>query len=194
MLRLWFKDEEDYKSCGLELVSNVEVEFLRIPLEPSSVNRKVMQLLEQGKWQNSKEYTDRFGIRRSIQNISTGSKALLVVENSVGKLVDMMEAGFNAVSLGISVCTRGDMLIPDYQVEFLDELQGGVVVRVDNYIFSDVGRLNRYIFQWLYQRSSMLIIKTCSTCQILGKDWFLFDDENVLKYAFDGSIVCRDIW
>lgn len=40
----------------------------------------------------------------------------------------------------------------------------------------------------------MLIIKTCSTYQILGKDWFLLDDENVLKYAFDGSIVCRDIW
>lgn len=145
MLRLWFKDEDDYKSCGLELVSNVEVEFLRIPLEQSSVNQKVIQLLEQGKWQNSEEYIDRFNIRRSIQNISTGSKAILVVENSVGKLVDMLEAGFNAVSLGISICTSGDMLIPDYQVDFLDELQDGVIVRVDDYLFTNVGRLNRYI-------------------------------------------------
>ncbi len=144
-MRLWFKDEDDYKFCGLELVPNVEVEFLRIPLEPSDVNQKVIQLLEQGKWKNSEEYTDRFGVQRSIQNISTGSKAILVVENSVGKLVDMQEAGFNAVSLGISVCTRGNMLIPDYQVDFLNELQDGVVVRVDDYIFSDVGRLNRYI-------------------------------------------------
>lgn len=145
MLRLWFKDEEDYKSCGLELVSNVEVEFLRIPLEPSSVNRKIIQLLEKGKWKNSEEYIDRFGIQRSIRDISTGSKALLVVENSVGKLVDMLEVGFNAVSLGVSVCMKGNMLIPDYQVDFLDELQNKVVVRVDDYIFSNIGRLNRYI-------------------------------------------------
>ena len=77
--------------------------------------------------------------------MSTGSKALLVVENSVGKLIDMLEVGFNAVSIGISVCTKGDMLIPDYQVDFLNELENGVIVRVDDYVFSDVGRLNRYI-------------------------------------------------
>lgn len=145
MLRLWFKDEEDYKSCGLELASNVEVEFLRIPLEPSNINQKIIQLLEKGKLESPEEYVDRFGIRRSVRDMSTGSKALLVVENSVGKLVDMLEVGFNAVSIGVSVCTKGDMLIPDYQVDFLDELMGGVTVRVDDYVFSDVRRLNRYI-------------------------------------------------
>lgn len=145
MLRLWFKDEEEYKTCGLELVTNVEVEFLRIPLEPIEVNKKIIRLLEKGEWGNSEEYVDRFGIRRSVRDLSTGSKALLVVENAAGKLVDMLEVGFNAISIGISVCTKGNMLIPDYQVDFLNELEKDIVVRVDDYIFSDIGRLNRYI-------------------------------------------------
>ena len=107
--RLWFKGEGDHRSCGLELVSNVEFEFLRIPLGASSVNRKVVQLLEKGKWGNSEEYVDRFGIRRPVRDMSTSSKALLVVENSMGKLVEMLprnEVNINLVKLLKLIQTR----------------------------------------------------------------------------------------
>lgn len=146
MLTILFKDEEKKIDQNLKIIRDVEEAFKKTKLTGTKKEKALIELIDEGKYENSFSFIDRFGFKLYISELSTGCKCALVVQNNPDAVVDIRECGFNARNAIISVCRQGTILIENDGVSY-NLLDGthDIEVRVDNYVFSDIDRLNTYI-------------------------------------------------
>ena len=127
------------------LIEDVEMEFAKIKLTGREEERKVLQFLEQAEYFDDMSFVDRFGDKRHIDDLSTGCKAIMVVLQNPDTWVDTKECGLNALSILISVCKDGKVIINDYQCKFPNyNLEKNINVRFDGKTFTDYSAFNQY--------------------------------------------------
>lgn len=132
---------------GLEIVNDVEKEFDTLKLKGTATEKRLIEKIEKGKWNDSDSYIDRFGFKLRISDMSTGCKAALCVANLPEKVINLRECGLNARDIIISLCENGKVLLPEPEVTIVDYSDGNVHVQLDGYIFLTIKRLNRYLFE-----------------------------------------------
>lgn len=146
MLNLYIKPDNRVISSEKEVVADVEKEFKQLKLQGTDVEKMLIEKIEKGTYLDSISFIDRFGYKLYLDNLSTGCKAALCVVNRLDKIIDLAECGHNARDIIISLLMEGNVLMEDSSVTFSSIYGQNVDVRVDNYRFSNIDRLNKYVF------------------------------------------------
>lgn len=142
MLNIYFKDECNYDKNNT--VTNVEQLFEHLKVKGTDIDKKLINLIEKGKYLNEYSFIDRFGYKLHYEDMSTGCKAALCVANYPNKIIDLLECGCNARDIIISICKNGNIIIRDNSIAIKD-YSNSIDVKVDNYKIKSVKRLNKYI-------------------------------------------------
>lgn len=143
MLNIYLKDSKE--TFNREVVSDVEKEFSRIKLKGTEIDKKLIEKIEQGKYENSTSFIDRFGYKLYYDDMSTGCKAALCVVNSPEKIIDIVECGNNARDIIIALCKTGNVLFEDNGQTISTQYGNDIDVKLDGYRFTSIDRLNKYI-------------------------------------------------
>ena len=127
-------------------VMDIEEEFLKLKLEDTPLVRKLINVIDKGTYYNETSFLDRFGLKSSIDFLSTGCKAALLVALVPNLLVDLRECGYNARDAIIHHCTNGKVVMdfPLITIAY-DRTDDSCDVAVNGYRITTVSRLNTYL-------------------------------------------------
>lgn len=134
---------------NLNLIEDVEEGFTRIigGIPSSSVNKNLISAIDEGEYLDNFFFIDRFGCKQSISNLSTGCKAALSVNNLKDSVISTIECGVNAVNAILHYCVDGNLLLP-FDYKLIDTTNTPAApIRVGDYQFSSLHRLNIYLTQ-----------------------------------------------
>ena len=95
----------------LKIVTDVQYEMSKLKIVNNKLNSEVIKKIDKATLLDNGDIIDRFGNKTSIENISTGCKAVLVLANNPDKTVSLMEYGVNAVQTALRLVTDGSALI-----------------------------------------------------------------------------------
>ncbi len=143
MLNIFLKDTNT--KLDKEVVTDVEKEFSKLKIKGNLLDRLMIEKIEKGKYNDDNSYIDRFGYKLHYNDMSTGCKAALCVANIPNKIIDLAECGYNARDIIIILCKEGNILIEDNGLSISTQYGNLIDVQLDNYRFSTVDRLNKYI-------------------------------------------------
>lgn len=136
------KDAVDKKK---ELIIDVEQGFKSIKLKGTDLDKKIINEIDQAKWNDSHSFIDRFDYKLYMSELSTGCKAALLVSNKPEAVINIRECGLNARDTIVSLCKNGNVLAVDNGITFVDLSDGEIHVKLDQYEFTTIDRLNEYI-------------------------------------------------
>lgn len=136
------------KSLEKDVVCDVEKEFETFELCGSEDERLFINKIEKGQYnsEDNLSFIDRFGFKLHKNQMSTGCKAALCVLRNPDKIIDLSECGLNARDIILSFCKNGAVFIKDYGITFVDYTNSSVSIKLDNYAFTSISRLNYYVF------------------------------------------------
>lgn len=141
---LHLKISDDIKK---EVNTDIEVEFMKFRLKDSMINRKIIEIIEKGKYNDEYSFIDRYGFKLYDSEMSTGCKAALCVANNPDKVFNLIECGINAQDVIITTLKEGNIIIRDRGITIVDySTDGKIDVELDGYRFTNNDRLNYYIF------------------------------------------------
>lgn len=143
MLRIYFREDNEIENPEL-IVRDVEKMFEMVHMKGEEKQKKMIQLIEHGSYNDENSFIDRFGYKLYYSELSTGCKAALVVLAFPDKIIDLRECGLNARDIIVSICDEGNILISDSGITFCDYADS-IKVRVDDYLFNNIERLNIYV-------------------------------------------------
>ena len=140
---------------GMTVVEDMEKAFIcnRIRLSGTKEERAVIERVEEGIWRDKNRFEDRFGSLLYLNELSTGSKAVLAILNGREEEVyNLVEYGNNAISVIFNYCKNGSVLLEktvreDIYDGFEDEGYTDLQIRLGDYVFSSINRLNYYL-EW----------------------------------------------
>lgn len=143
MLNIYFHNEDNLPEA--QTVHNVEEEFDKLRLNGTELDKKLIEVIEQGQYLDCYSYIDRWGYKLPIDDMSNGCKAALCVANNPDKIIDLIECGLNARDVIINYCTEGSIIISDYGI-IIRQYVRTIDVHIDNYNITDIDKLNEYIY------------------------------------------------
>ncbi len=143
MLSIFLKDT--YLKLDKEIVIDVEKEFSKLKIKGTALDRLMIEKIEKGEYNDENSFIDRFGYKLRYSDMSTGCKAALCVLNLPDKVIDLAECGYNARDLIIRFCKDGGILIEDNGLTVSTQYGNDIDIKLDNYRFTSIDRLNRYI-------------------------------------------------
>lgn len=144
MLHLKFKDSCDIPSC--EIVRDNEILFATTKLTGLVEEKEAIRLLEEGEWLDPYSFIDRFGYKLPVNFLSMGCKTILNVLHNPEQWIDTLECGWNAISVLISICREGKIIVDDQGVSLMTYgLNTDIEVEVDGRVFRNTDDLNRYL-------------------------------------------------
>lgn len=118
--------------------------FDMIDVKGTEKERLALQLIDKATYKNELEVIDRFGDKISINNISTGCKAVIVILNSK-EPVSTIECGMNALSVIFSLCGNGTIYVRDIWDKFPVVYNSDVVnIEIDGMTFKSFKAFNDY--------------------------------------------------
>lgn len=127
-----------------DVIHNVNEGILMIDVNDDKDSRELIETIEQGKYNDTLSYIDRYGYKLSIQSMSNGCKAALCLNNS-NSIIDLRECGENAISLIVGIMRKGSIIMPLRQRD-LSALHGDEIdASIGRYRFSSMKRLNYYL-------------------------------------------------
>lgn len=127
-----------------DIIDDVELAFDSIRLCGSKEEALILSYIEQAEYKDASHIIDRFGDKLSIDFISTGCKAALLVLNHPELVISLMECGYNARDFIINHCKNGTVIIAESPITIV-KLVDKVDIDVDGYKFTDIHELNHYI-------------------------------------------------
>lgn len=134
-------DLRDMKYC-----KDVENLFSETELKCSADEIELIKNIDKGHLISSNSFIDRFGYKRNTKELSTGCKAGLCVITHKDKIIDLVECNWNARDYIISNIRNGYVFVMDTDAKFGDlSMNGNISIRLDNYHFTSIYRLNFYI-------------------------------------------------
>ena len=145
VLNIFIRDEP-YPG-NLEIIDNIEVAFVKYKFKNTEFERNILRVIENAAICNTNAFIDRFGNKLPISDLSTGTKAALLIHANPDKLVDTIECGLNALSSILSFCKAGNVLMHDYQTHlpYVDDVNPIIDVCLDKYRFDNLDRLCDYL-------------------------------------------------
>lgn len=137
---------EDYlEDKHIPIVLDVEKEFAKLKIVGTETDRILIRAIENGEYVDDVSYIDRFGFKLPIDDLSTGCKAALCVENIPNKVISLLECGNNARDTIIRYCKQGAIVIRDNgrTISTVDGVETQSVINGKR--FDDIDQLNKYI-------------------------------------------------
>ena len=92
-------------------ILDIEPWFSKYGLDISPFSKKVIKDIDKGELVDNLKFIDRFGMASSLLNLSTSSKALLLVGRVDGKILNLEECGVNIGNLLLEK-NSGEVYIP----------------------------------------------------------------------------------
>ena len=127
-----------------DIITDVELAFNAVKLCGSEVEAIILREIEQAQYKDATHIIDRFGDKLSIDFISTGCKAALVVLNNPDKVVSLVECGYNARDIIINYCKDGAVIMPESAITIVKEVET-IDIEMEGYKFTDIDEVNHYI-------------------------------------------------
>lgn len=143
MLHIYFRDEDTFDKS--KLIEDVEDAFNYIRLGEHPEENDIVKYIDQAEINDEVSIIDRFGYKLTKFNLSTGSKAALVVLNNPDKIVSLIECGINAVSAIITYCKNGSVVLTTDENAIMFKRKPVIDVEIDGFRFDNFGDLNEYI-------------------------------------------------
>lgn len=141
-LKLYFNTDEAIKQFNIE--SDVETLFSRTKLHGSDIEKELISVIENGKYESQNSFIDRFGYKLPISFLSTGCKAALCIVNNPDKPISLIECGHNAIDSILAKCTNGAVIdTPHYSAVYSGD--NTIDVEMDGRKFNSIKTLNNYI-------------------------------------------------
>lgn len=146
MLNIFFK-EDNLDIPEEKIIRDVEREFEKIKLTGSEIEKILLEKIEEARYESEIAFIDRFGFKLYTSELSTGCKAALCVLYNQDKIVDLIECGLNARDAIIAYIPAGNILIRDNGVTIQSvDVTNDISVKTNEFEFSSIRELNRYIF------------------------------------------------
>ena len=128
------------------MVNDNEKEFSSLKIKCTEKEKKIVELIEKGKLIDEHSFLDRYGYKLYVSELSTGCKAALCVINNAKKIYNLIECGLNARDVIVSLCKEGNVFVDYNDVTFVKYGDDDKIdVQLDDYVFTDMNRLNVYI-------------------------------------------------
>ena len=127
------------------MINDIDKEFSKLKLKCTDEEKKIVNLIEGAELVDSNSFVDRFGYKLYTSELSTGCKAALCVMNNPDEVFNLIECGLNARDIIVSLCKNGKIFIEYNNVTFAKYGNNEIEVKLDNFIFTDLDRLNSYI-------------------------------------------------
>ena len=141
MLHVYFEDPHT-----MPVIRNVETAFGLNKFSFDETDRKIIRTVEQGELADDKTYLDRYGYHLPLSEMSTGSKAGVVVNHQTDCLVDLRGCGINAKSAIIVFCQSGHILMDYPGCGLIDYAEGKKIdVFLEDHRFVRMGDLMYYL-------------------------------------------------
>jgi hypothetical protein len=129
-----------------QIIRNVDFAFNDIQLTGTEKERKAIQMLELGKFNDGDSYIDRYGYKLHKSDMSVGCKAILLVSDVPNMWVDTAECGLNALTTLLNVCDTGKIILRDLECKLPTYgYSDSINVRFKGRKFSSLSKLNEYI-------------------------------------------------
>lgn len=118
--------------------------FDMVQVKGTEKERLALKIIDKADYKSEFEVIDRFGDKISIDNISTGCKAVIVVLNSK-EPVSTIECGMNALSTIFSLCDNGTVYVRDIWDKFPEVVSSDKVnIEIDGRQFKSFKAFNDY--------------------------------------------------
>ena len=131
-----------------DIIDDVELAFGKCKIPNNKDIRQIIKEVEQGELIDSNGFKDRYGYKLSISELSTGTKAAILVVINTDKIVNFSEVGDNCRDYAIKNFTSGKILInyPTVTIQYNKNKDTTIDVKlVDAGIrFSSIERLVKY--------------------------------------------------
>ena len=101
-------------------VIDIDAEFSKLKISVSESIMNIIKAVDSGDMIDDMTFTDRFGVKLYLSELSTGCKAAICVELMPDKIVDLQECGLNARDAGFNYCENGKILLHDFGVTIVD--------------------------------------------------------------------------
>lgn len=144
MLNLYFRDDGSVKLPD-DIIIDVEDEFNKTKIVDTELVRLFIQEIDQGTYLNEFYFTDRFGAKLPISNLSTGCKAAILVALEPSVCIDIRECGNNARDLIIKLCKNGSIALEENGIDYALDFDDSIDVCVGKYRFTTGYRLLKYM-------------------------------------------------
>lgn len=129
----------------VELVRDPEAYFSRLALRCDDIDKNLVRVIEEGTLLDGHRFLDRFGVMLYTQQLSTGCKAALIVNNS-DKVIDLRECGVNAISAILSLCKSGRVAMTAPATDLSDFTNGSrVTVNVMGRVFHSMREVDAFL-------------------------------------------------
>lgn len=142
--------EEDEIKDKDKIVRDVEQQFKSMKFRKTDVNAELLRKIDDGHFTDKEASHDDYYFRwheiSPISELSTGFKAAYCVANLPDKIIDTIECRLPVRDAIVNICTSGSILFHNDDVTICeDEDHPTIDVRIGDYRFTTVSRLNRYI-------------------------------------------------
>lgn len=114
MLHLYIGKENLPKD--MPYIDDPDAVFLTVKITGNEFQRRVLSEVEHGEYCDSRRFTDRFGGQLYYDNLSSGTKALFVVEYYNDRVINCIDCGENALAY-ITCLKNGNVYLPSRTIE-----------------------------------------------------------------------------
>lgn len=136
---------EEAVPSGMELIRDPEAYSSCLELRCDDIDRDLVRVIEEGTLLDGSRFLDRFGVTLYTQQLSTGCKAALMVNNS-DKVIDLRECGVNAISAILSLCKSGRVAMTAPATDLEDFTNGSrVTVNVMGRVFHSMREVDAFL-------------------------------------------------
>ncbi len=97
MLEFYIGEENLPKD--VPFIFDVEAAFPLVSMTGTDLQRKIISDVDKGEYRDERTYIDRFGCPLPYMCLSTGSKALLLLDSKKDKIINMSECGDDCLVL-----------------------------------------------------------------------------------------------
>lgn len=133
----------------LPIENDAEKLFATVHLKGTPEEKKLIEVIEKGKWNDEVSFIDRLGFRRFIDDLSTGTKAALSILNRPDVILDTKECGVNAIDAMLCLCKNGNIIIDLEKASFEDsmikQIENGVDICVNGLRIYDINVFIEYV-------------------------------------------------
>lgn len=108
-LHIYFEGVDELPDLPIE--RDIDTFFMRIKLDGSDYDRKMLLDIERGQYVDNMSFIDRFGFTLRRECLSAGTKGALAIYHSPDTLLYGVEIGRNALTSIVRWCKHGNLLL-----------------------------------------------------------------------------------
>ncbi len=113
--------------------------------------RKIVKDIEQGEYLSPYYFRDKFGGDHEIWNLSTGSKAALLIALRPEMKISLIGCGYNVIGFILKYMKEGHITVHPYICDWAIYRLGDDTscdVELEGYRFTDISKLNEYLTEY----------------------------------------------